>query len=93
MLPHDWLTAGLSTDGIGRRARPTGATRRHRLLVTVHGDYRTDLLRLAFGREFGVPPVAGAAASVGATAAGACSARAPATTWPPRSVSALRPAT
>ena len=72
MLPHDWLTARLSTDGIaGARHRP-GRRVRHRLLVTVH---RRLPHRPAAA---GVRPGGGAAARwprrrqpVGRTAAGA----------------------
>jgi xylulokinase len=69
-LPHDWLT---------QRLRASGAA-----LTTDRGDasgtgywspwtggYRTDLVRLAFGRDVGLPRVAGPAEVVGETATGA----------------------
>jgi xylulokinase len=67
-LPHDWLTArlrgcsaGITTDrgdasGTGYWSPSTG-------------EYRTDLLALAFGREIGVPRVAAPFETVGELAA------------------------
>jgi xylulokinase len=71
MLPHDWLTAGLSTDGIGGAHTDRGDASGTGYWSPFTGDYRTDLLRLAFGRELALPPVAAPAAPVGRTAAGA----------------------
>ena len=71
MLPHDWLTAGLSTDGIGGAHTDRGDASGTGYWSPSTGDYRTDLLRLAFGRELALPPVAAPAAPVGRTAAGA----------------------
>lgn len=71
-LPHDWLTwrllgagdiASLTTDR--GDASGTGYWSPH------SGDYRPDLVELAFGRSLGVPRVAGPAEVVGATATGA----------------------
>ena len=71
MLPHDWLTAGLSTDGIGGARTDRGDASGTGYWSPSTGDYRTDLLRLAFGRELALPPVAAPAVPVGRTAAGA----------------------
>jgi xylulokinase len=71
MLPHDWLTAGLSTDGIGGARTDRGDASGTGYWSPSTGDYRTDLLGLAFGRELALPPVAAPAAPVGRTAAGA----------------------
>ncbi len=71
ILPHDWLTAGLSTDGIGGAHTDRGDASGTGYWSPSTGDYRTDLLRLAFGRELALPPVAAPAAPVGRTAAGA----------------------
>ena len=71
MLPHDWLTAGLSTDGISGAHTDRGDASGTGYWSPSTGDYRTDLLRLAFGRELALPPVAAPAAPVGRTAAGA----------------------
>ncbi len=71
LLPHDWVTHQLRAD---RTAEPT--TDRGDASGTGYwspstGEYRPDLMRLAFGREFGVPRVAAPAETVGETAAGA----------------------
>ena len=71
MLPHDWLTAGLSTDGLGGAHTDRGDASGTGYWSPSTGDYRTDLLRLAFGRELALPPVAAPAVPVGRTAAGA----------------------
>ena len=71
LLPHDWLTAGLSTDGLGGAHTDRGDASGTGYWSPSTGDYRTDLLRLAFGRELALPPVAAPAAPVGRTAAGA----------------------
>ena len=73
VLPHDWLTGRILTEG----------TRTSRAWTTDAGDasgtgywsagtrgYRTDLLRLAAGTELEVPRVAEPAEVVGRTAAG-----------------------
>jgi xylulokinase len=71
LLPHDWLTAGLSTDGLGGAHTDRGDASGTGYWSPSTGDYRTDLLRLAFGRELALPPVAAPAVPVGRTAAGA----------------------
>jgi xylulokinase len=71
LLPHDWLTARLSTDGVAGARTDRGDASGTGYWAPSTGDYRTDLLRLAFGREVALPPVAGPAEPVGRTAAGA----------------------
>ncbi|HEY7104485.1 MAG TPA: xylulokinase [Mycobacteriales bacterium] len=71
MLPHDWLTTRLSTDGIGGARTDRGDASGTGYWSPSTGDYRTDLLRLAFGRELALPPVAAPSAPVGRTGAGA----------------------
>ncbi|HEX6756214.1 MAG TPA: xylulokinase [Mycobacteriales bacterium] len=77
LLPHDWLTERLAggADRAGTTAR-TGTTDRGDASGTGYfspatGAYRTDLLRLAFGRDLELPRVAAPAEPVGRTAAGA----------------------
>jgi xylulokinase len=72
-LPHDWLTGQLAVSGPA--AGPDGTTDRGDASGTGYwspatGEYRLDLLRRAFGREIGVPPVAAPAEPVGETAGG-----------------------
>jgi xylulokinase len=74
LLPHDWVTAQLAAPG--SPAATTGATDRGDASGTGYwspatGEYRADLLRLAFGRDLGVPRVAGPAEPVGETRSGA----------------------
>jgi xylulokinase len=71
LLPHDWLTAQLSTDGVAAAATDRGDASGTGYWSPSTGDYRTDLLRLAFGREIGLPRVAAPAEAVGRTATGA----------------------
>jgi len=71
MLPHDWLTARLSTDGLAGARTDRGDASGTGYWSPSTGDYRTDLLRLAFGREVALPPVAAPSSPVGRTAAGA----------------------
>ncbi|MFG2037079.1 xylulokinase [Dactylosporangium sp. NPDC048998] len=71
MLPHDWITHRLRA---GRGAEPT--TDRGDASGTGYwspstGRYRTDLVRLAFGRDLALPRVAGPAEVVGETEGGA----------------------
>jgi len=73
-LPHDWLTHRLRATG----SRATGGeltTDRGDASGTGYwspftGDYRADLVALAFGRELGLPRVAGPGEAVGETAIG-----------------------
>ena len=58
LLPHDWVTHQLRAD---RTAEPTtdrGDASGTGYWSPATGEYRPDLMRLAFGREFGVPRVA-----------------------------------
>jgi xylulokinase len=74
LLPHDWVTAALAVPG--SPAATTGVTDRGDASGTGYwspasGEYRADLLRLAFGRDLEVPRVAGPAEPAGETASGA----------------------
>jgi xylulokinase len=71
LLPHDWVTAQLSVDGVAAARTDRGDASGTGYWSPQTGDYRGDLLRLAFGREVALPPVAGPAEAVGRTAAGA----------------------
>ncbi|MEN3358828.1 MAG: xylulokinase [Mycobacteriales bacterium] len=73
LLPHDWVTARLAAPG--SPAATTGVTDRGDASGTGYwspatGEYRPDLLRLAFGREIAVPRVATPAEPAGETRAG-----------------------
>ncbi|MCU0264724.1 MAG: xylulokinase [Actinomycetia bacterium] len=73
LLPHDWLTWRLA-GGTTSAARPTtdrGDASGTGYWSPAAGEYRPDLLRLALGREVGVPRVAAPAETVGTTPAGA----------------------
>jgi xylulokinase len=73
LLPHDWLTwllAGRPEEATTDRGDASGTG----YWSTLSGEYRMDLLRMAFGRDLVVPRVCGPgerAASVAADAAGA----------------------
>jgi len=70
MLPHDWLTwrlAGSRADATTDRGDASGTG----YWSPLSGQYRPDLLALAFGRVPAVPRVAGPAQVVGQTASGA----------------------
>jgi xylulokinase len=70
MLPHDWLTWRLG----GTEQPPTtdrGDASGTGYWSPATGEYRPDLLRMAFGREIGVPRVAAPAEIVGTTRTGA----------------------
>lgn len=69
MLPHDWLTWKL----MGRPAEPVtdrGDASGTGYWSPLTGEYRLDLLQTAFGRQIGVPRVAGPSESVGVTTDG-----------------------
>ena len=69
-LPHDWLTwrlAGSRADATTDRGDASGTG----YWSPLSGQYRPDLLALAFGRVPAVPRVAGPAQVVGQTASGA----------------------
>src|SRR5215203_6174946 len=61
LLPHDWLTAQLCTYGVAAARTDRGDASGTGYWSPSTGEYRTDLLRLAFGREVELPPVAGPA--------------------------------
>ena len=67
-LPHDWLTARLrgSTDDLTTDRGDASGTG---YWSPSTGEYRADLLALAFGREIGVPRVVAPFAAVGEVAA------------------------
>jgi xylulokinase len=69
LLPHDWLTDVLRVDGIPTTDRGDASGTGY--WSPASGGYRPELLELAFGRELGVPRVAGPAETVGETADGA----------------------
>jgi xylulokinase len=72
MLPHDWLTWRLC-GGPGSAAEPTtdrGDASGTGYWSTITGEYRPDLLEMAFGRGLAVPRVADRAETVGRTADG-----------------------
>ncbi len=76
MLPHDWLTWRLRTEAFGGDDASTATTDRGDASGTGYysgatGEYRRDLLALAFGRDLALPRVAGPAEVVGHTANGA----------------------
>jgi xylulokinase len=69
LLPHDWLTWRLlgGGDPVTDRGDASGTG----YWSPVEGEYRTDLLRLAFGREIELPRVAAPAEAIGETGSGA----------------------
>jgi transglutaminase-like putative cysteine protease len=70
MMPHDWLTGRLGATELP----PTtdrGDASGTGYWSPATGEYRPDLLRMAFGREIGVPRVAAPAEIVGTTRTGA----------------------
>jgi xylulokinase len=76
MLPHDWLTWRLAGAGGAGGTGGGATTDRGDASGTGYwspasGEYRPDLLALAFGREVAVPRVAGPAEAVGETTDGA----------------------
>jgi xylulokinase len=71
LLPHDWVTHQLRADLGAEPTTDRGDASGTGYWSPATGEYRPDLMRLAFGREFGVPRVAGPAETVGETTAGA----------------------
>lgn len=70
LLPHDWLTHRLRADpGVPTTDRGEASGTGYWSPAT--GEYRRDLLKLAFGREVALPRVAGPAETVGETSSGA----------------------
>jgi xylulokinase len=70
VLPHDWLTHRLRAAG-GELTTDRGDASGTGYWSPATGEYRPDLLKLAFGREIGLPRVAAPAETVGETATGA----------------------
>jgi xylulokinase len=70
MLPHDWLTHRLRND-TQAPSTDRGDASGTGYWSPSTGEYRRDLLALAFGREVELPRVAGPAETVGETAGGA----------------------
>ena len=69
LLPHDWLTwrlAGMPSEATTDRGDVSGTG----YWSPAAGEYRLDLLELAFGRAYGVPRVAAPFEIVGETASG-----------------------
>lgn len=67
LLPHDWLTLRLGGSFTTDRGDASGTG----YFSAATGSYRTDILKLAFGRELRLPRVAGPADVVGETSFGA----------------------
>jgi len=71
-LPHDWLTWKLRGSGdLGALVTDRGDASGTGYWSPATGNYRTDLLRLAFGAEPHLPRVLGPAEAAGRTSAGA----------------------
>ena len=70
MLPHDWVTHQLRADG-GAPTTDRGDASGTGYWSPATGEYRSDLLKLAFGREVALPRVAAPAEVVGQAAGGA----------------------
>jgi xylulokinase len=70
MLPHDWLTHRLRADG-GEPTTDRGDASGTGYWSPATGQYRPDLLKLAFGRDLALPRVALPMQIVGSTASGA----------------------
>jgi xylulokinase len=71
LLPHDWVTHRLRANPGAEPTTDRGDASGTGYWSPSTGEYRPELLRLAFGRELLVPRVAGPAETVGETAAGA----------------------
>jgi xylulokinase len=70
VLPHDWVSFRL-VDGAAGFATDRGDASGTGYWSPASGEYRTDLVRRAFGADLALPRVAGARESVGQTASGA----------------------
>ena len=68
VLPHDWLTSRLLSDG--RLVTDRGDASGTGYWSPASGDYRTDLLKRAFGRELVTPEVLAPDAGAGSSASG-----------------------
>ncbi|WP_432836627.1 xylulokinase [Dactylosporangium sp. CA-092794] len=71
LLPHDWITHRLRADPATGPTTDRGDASGTGYWSPATGQYRTDLLRLAFGRDLALPRVAAPAEAVGETAGGA----------------------
>ncbi|GAA4246474.1 xylulokinase [Dactylosporangium darangshiense] len=71
VLPHDWITHLLRADKGAGPTTDRGDASGTGYWSPATGEYRTDLVRLAFGRDLALPRVAGPAEVVGETAGGA----------------------
>jgi xylulokinase len=69
LLPHDWITHQLRGGG-GDPTTDRGDASGTGYWSPSTGEYRTDLLRTAFGRDLALPRVAGPAEAVGETPQG-----------------------
>ena len=73
LLPHDWLTASILGGGTirpGVAVTDRGDASGTGYWSPLTGQYRTDLLELAFGRVIGTPPVLGPDEAAGRTDGG-----------------------
>jgi xylulokinase len=73
LLPHDWLTARILGDGAvqaGAAVTDRGDASGTGYWSPLTGQYRTDLLELAFGRFVGTPRVLGPNEAAGETSGG-----------------------
>ncbi|MEV6928573.1 xylulokinase [Dactylosporangium sp. NPDC051485] len=71
VLPHDWITHRLRADAGDGPTTDRGDASGTGYWSPATGQYRPDLVRLAFGRDLALPRVAGPAEVVGETAGGA----------------------
>jgi xylulokinase len=71
LLPHDWVTHRLRADPAAPPTTDRGDASGTGYWSPATGEYRPDLLRLAFGRDLAVPRVAAPGEVVGETADGA----------------------
>jgi xylulokinase len=69
LLPHDWITSQLRGGG-GDPTTDRGDASGTGYWSPATGDYRTDLLRTAVGRDLALPRVAGPSEAVGETPQG-----------------------
>lgn len=71
LLPHDWLTWRLLGGSGSQPVTDRGDASGTGYWSPSTGEYRADLLRLAFGRELALPRVAGPSEPIGETPGGA----------------------
>ncbi len=92
LLPHDWLTHRLRAGG-GEPTTDRGDASGTRYWSAATEDYRRDLVKLAFGRDVGLPGWPGQPKRSARPRRVRCSPRAAVTPWPRRSALACAPAT